>query len=129
ASLLALTLGVTTTAIVARGVIRAYQQHGRQDFWKHVSKYLGPPSSSSSSSSSTPFQFYKGGFQSTMDKKEASLILGLSPTLRWTHLTPSQLKDQHRKIMVLNHPDKGGSPYLASKINEAKSILEKYTES
>jgi hypothetical protein len=31
----------------------------------------------------------------------------------------------HRRIMLLNHPDNGGSDYVASKINEAKDVLVK----
>lgn len=64
--------------------------------------------------------YYKGGFEQKMTKREASLILGVSPTS-----TKVKVQDAHRRIMVLNHPDKGGSPYLAAKINEAKDFLDK----
>ncbi|KAJ3734358.1 hypothetical protein DFJ43DRAFT_993834 [Lentinula guzmanii] len=63
----------------------------------------------------------QGGFRAKMDRKEAIAILGLKegPQLR------TKLKDAHRQIMLANHPDRGGSPYLASKINEAKDLLDK----
>ncbi|CAN9497610.1 unnamed protein product [Ophioblennius macclurei] len=64
--------------------------------------------------------YYKGGFEPTMSKREASLILGISPGS-----TKTKVRDAHRRIMVLNHPDKGGSPFLAAKINEAKDLLDK----
>ncbi|KAH9814204.1 DnaJ subfamily C member 19 [Melampsora americana] len=62
-----------------------------------------------------------GGFQARMDRREAKDILGLKES----QVTKNRLKDAHRKIMLANHPDRGGSPYLASKINEAKDLLEK----
>ncbi|PBL03567.1 hypothetical protein ARMGADRAFT_1004289 [Armillaria gallica] len=66
-------------------------------------------------------QWVKGGFKAKMDRKEAIAILGLKdgPLLR------NRVKDAHRHIMLANHPDRGGSPYLASKINEAKDLLDK----
>ncbi|KAN0063236.1 mitochondrial import inner membrane translocase subunit TIM14 [Thecaphora frezii] len=66
-------------------------------------------------------KWIKGGFNAKMDKKEAAQILGL----RETALTRAKVKDAHRRMMIANHPDRGGSPYLASKINEAKDLLDK----
>lgn len=37
--------------------------------------------------------------------------------------TADKVKEAHRKVMVANHPDAGGSHYLASKINEAKDVM------
>ncbi|PWN47805.1 hypothetical protein IE53DRAFT_390038 [Violaceomyces palustris] len=66
-------------------------------------------------------KWIKGGFNKKMDKKEAAQVLGL----RETALTRAKVKEAHRRMMIANHPDRGGSPYLASKINEAKDLLEK----
>ncbi|XP_068148476.1 mitochondrial import inner membrane translocase subunit TIM14 isoform X2 [Drosophila tropicalis] len=64
-------------------------------------------------------KYYKGGFEPKMSKREAALILGVNPSAN-----KLKIKDAHKKIMLLNHPDRGGSPYLAAKINEAKDFLD-----
>ncbi|KAL2277667.1 hypothetical protein FJTKL_15260 [Diaporthe vaccinii] len=65
--------------------------------------------------------FYKGGFEPRMNRKEASLILSLNERA----VTKEKVRKAHRTLMLLNHPDRGGSPYLATKVNEAKEFLEK----
>ncbi|GAB1730480.1 hypothetical protein KC343_g7390 [Hortaea werneckii] len=65
--------------------------------------------------------FYKGGFEKQMTRREAALILETSER----GVTRDMIRKKHRQMMLLNHPDRGGSPYLATKINEAKEFLEK----
>ncbi|KAG7576636.1 Chaperone J-domain superfamily, partial [Arabidopsis thaliana x Arabidopsis arenosa] len=63
-------------------------------------------------------KFYEGGFQATMNRREAALILGVRESV-----AAEKVKEAHRRVMVANHPDAGGSHYLASKINEAKDMM------
>eukprot|EP01017_Pseudomicrothorax_dubius_P014140 TRINITY_DN1653_c0_g2_i1.p1 TRINITY_DN1653_c0_g2~~TRINITY_DN1653_c0_g2_i1.p1 ORF type:complete len:105 (+),score=19.03 TRINITY_DN1653_c0_g2_i1:60-374(+) len=65
-------------------------------------------------------QFFKGGFYPTMTRREAQLILSIREGA-----TQEQIRESHRRLMLLNHPDNGGSTFLATKINEAKEFLVK----
>eukprot|EP00980_Cylindrotheca_fusiformis_P028150 scaffold22583_cov106-Cylindrotheca_fusiformis.AAC.21 len=65
-------------------------------------------------------KYYEGGFEDKMTRREAALILGVRESS-----SPKRIKDAHRKLLVLNHPDTGGSTYMAGKINEAKELLLK----
>ncbi|PPR69649.1 MAG: hypothetical protein CFH00_00241, partial [Alphaproteobacteria bacterium MarineAlpha1_Bin1] len=53
-----------------------------------------------------------------MTMEEAREVLGLD-----TNPSPSEIREAHKRLMLKMHPDKGGSSYLATKINQAKDML------
>lgn len=55
-----------------------------------------------------------------MTRREAALILGVRESS-----AEEKILKAHKTLMLLNHPDNGGSTYLATKINMAKEQLLK----
>lgn len=92
-------LGIAAAALTARQLLAAYV------------RYAASPASRG---------FYRGGFQQEMTRREALLVLGLRESAAQE---AQRIKDAHRRIMLANHPDSGGSPYISLKVNEARDLL------
>lgn len=54
----------------------------------------------------------------SMSRAEALQILDLAEGA-----SPEQIREAHRRLMLANHPDRGGSTFLAAQINRAKDVL------
>lgn len=77
----------------------------------YLDKRFGPVWRSDDSSNGKPSANAK-------EIQEAYEILGLQP-----NCSREDIIDAHRKLMQKNHPDRGGSDYIAAKINQAKDTL------
>lgn len=89
-------------------VLEAYLDRVHGDGWDH-GRAAGSKDQASRQSGS-------------MSVEEAYSVLGLDASA-----TEAEIKRSHKELMKKVHPDHGGSDYLASKINEAKELLLKYT--
>jgi len=82
-------------------ISRLYKQHGQQGQAGTNRQQSAPPQS-----------------KKPMTVEQAMDILGLK-----TGYTDEDVKQAHRRMMQKNHPDRGGSDYLAAQINTAKDVL------
>lgn len=89
----------------SQNLLEAYLDRTHPD-WREASG-AGPSSSAPAGSGA-------------MTRDEAYRILGLKDGAG-----PDEVKAAYRKLMAQLHPDRGGSDYLAAKVNQAKDFLAK----
>jgi DnaJ homolog subfamily C member 19 len=85
---------------------------GRVPPWQDPGAYAGQSRGTNGSSSQGR------QVRPAMSRTEALQVLGLEEGA-----SVSDIRAAHRRLIQQTHPDKGGSNYLAAKINEAKDVL------
>ena len=80
------------------GLILLYESHIRGFFKGRTKKYL----------------------PKDMTHEEAAQILGVPP-----EATEAEIQDAYHRLIAKNHPDHGGSKYIAQQLNQARELLLK----
>ena len=88
----------------SQNLLTAYLDFRFSDEWCQHASFSGEPPAQASNT--------------TMTQAEALAILGLE-----SGASKEEIVLAHKKLMQKLHPDRGGSEYLASKINQAKEFL------
>lgn len=90
-------------------VLESYLDRMRSEDWRDTMGGTGGDSSAHAGNGAS------GG---AMSVAEARAILGID-----ANASSDEIKQAHRRLMGQYHPDRGGSDYLAARINQAKEIL------
>jgi DnaJ family protein C protein 19 len=88
--------------VYGRPVLQAF------GLWQSIKRFQQPDSGKNSPTSTI------------MDKPQARQILEVND-----EASHEEIIAAHKRLIAKNHPDKGGSTYLASQINQAKDVLLK----
>jgi DnaJ family protein C protein 19 len=102
--------GLWPVAMSLLGGVMVYGRPVLQAFglWQTVKRFTKPSPNSSAPATSV------------MDKPHARQILEVDD-----NASHEEIIAAHKRLIAKNHPDKGGSTYLASQINQAKDVLLK----
>ncbi|AKH69180.1 DnaJ-like protein [Spongiibacter sp. IMCC21906] len=110
-------LSITGRVHWLAGIIGAAMPFVRQFIANHLHQRISGNANRSNTgpqNEEPPPRRYSGN----MDKPEALSILGLKEGA-----SEDDIIKAHRHLMQKFHPDRGGNDYLASQLNEAKSVL------
>ena len=95
---------------LAPWISRAMRLHG---MWRGIRRMTGRRSETDSKG---PMD--RPPTDSAMTQAQALEVLGLAPGA-----TPEQIREAHRRLMRANHPDAGGSTWIAARLNQARDLL------
>lgn len=100
-------------------VLEAYLDRTRGDAWRDALNEAEADESARRRERAGGGSHQEGRSQSgTMTREEALAVLGLEPGAK-----DDDIRKAHRRLMQQLHPDRGGSNYLAAKVNAAKQQL------
>ncbi|MDG1886485.1 MAG: hypothetical protein P8J85_04730 [Alphaproteobacteria bacterium] len=85
---------------------------------RFLDKYFDENWRETSQSSSGRYENNNDYSSDSISRAQALKILGLVEPV-----TDEQIKEAHRRLILANHPDRGGSTFLATQINKAKDVL------
>ncbi len=93
-------------------VLEAYLDRAHPDWRVQANASAGPTDGDRGQGTSS------GLASGTMTRQEALEILGLQPGA-----SESEVKAAHHRLIASLHPDRGGTNYLAAKVNQARQVL------